>query len=72
MTCSFVQTELPAEGVLLLCTDGLTNMVETDMLQSLVRTFPLDEIPNKLINTANLAGGSDNITVVAVAGNERM
>lgn len=72
MSCSFVQTKLPEEGVLLLCTDGLTNMVETDMIQSLVRTFPLDEIPNKLINTANLAGGSDNITVVAVAGNERM
>ncbi len=72
VTCSFTQRQLPEDGVLLLCTDGLTNMVETDMLQSLVRTFPLEEIPNKLINTANLAGGSDNITVVAIAGNERM
>ncbi|MBR2338621.1 MAG: Stp1/IreP family PP2C-type Ser/Thr phosphatase [Clostridia bacterium] len=64
--------DFPSDGVLLLCTDGLTNMVETDMLQSLVRTFSVEEIPNKLINTANLAGGSDNITVVVIAGNERM
>lgn len=68
----FAVCDFPSDGVLLLCTDGLTNMVETDMLQSLVRTFPVEEIPNKLINTANLAGGSDNITVVAIAGNERM
>ena len=72
VTGEFTTCQLPEGGVLLLCTDGLTNMVETDMLQSLVRTFPLDEIPNKLINTANLAGGSDNITVACIAGNERI
>ena len=68
----FAVCAFPTDGLLLLCTDGLTNMVETEMIQSLVRTFPVEEIPNKLINTANLAGGSDNITVVAIAGNERM
>jgi serine/threonine protein phosphatase PrpC len=44
-------------------------MVEPDVLQSLTRTFPFEEIAQKLINTANLAGGSDNITVVAVTKN---
>lgn len=70
--CGFVTVPFPEQGTLLLCTDGLSNMVETDTLQSLIRTFPFEEIPNKLINTANLAGGSDNITVVALVGNEKM
>lgn len=70
--CSFSAVSLPEDGTVLICTDGLTNMVEPDTIQSLVRTFPFEEIPNKLINTANLAGGSDNITVVALAHSERM
>ncbi len=68
--CSFTTLPVPSDGTLLLCTDGLTNLVETETLQSLIRTFPFEEIPNKLINTANLAGGSDNITVVAVTHDE--
>lgn len=68
----FVVAPFSEGGTLLLCTDGLSNMVEPDTIQSLVRTFPFEEIPNKLINTANLAGGSDNITIVAVTGNEKM
>ncbi len=72
MDCEFKAVFLPEDGTLLICTDGLTNMVEIDAIQSLVRTFPLEEIPNKLINTANLAGGSDNITVVAAARGDRM
>lgn len=68
--CSFTALPMPQDGTLLLCTDGLTNLVEPNTLQSLVRTFPFEEIPNKLINTANLAGGSDNITVVAVTHDE--
>lgn len=70
--CAFSVVPLPEDGTVLLCTDGLTNMVEVDTIQSLVRTFPFEEIPNKLINTANLAGGSDNITVVALTHSERM
>lgn len=66
MDCSFISLPFPQDSTLLLCTDGLSNMVEPETLQSLTRTFPFEEISQKLINTANLAGGSDNITVVAV------
>lgn len=71
MLCDFTTVSLPEDGTILICTDGLSNMVEADTLQSLIRTFPLEEIPQKLINTANLAGGSDNITVVALTGQEK-
>ena len=69
--CDFNIVPFPEDGTVLICTDGLSNMVEPDTLQSLIRTFPFDEIPQKLINTANLAGGSDNITVVAITGQEK-
>lgn len=69
--CDFSVVQIPEDGTILICTDGLSNMVEPDTLQSLIRTFPFEEIPQKLINTANLAGGSDNITVVAITGQEK-
>lgn len=64
--CAFTRASFPDDGTLLICTDGLSNMVSSEMIETLVRTFPFAEIPMKLITTANLAGGSDNITVVAV------
>ena len=71
MDGEFATVALTEPGTLLVCTDGLTNMVTDETIQSLVRTFPFEEISNKLINTANLAGGSDNITVVVVAHQEQ-
>lgn len=56
---------------LLLCTDGLTNMVERDRIQEILET---EEDPqsacDKLIDAANRAGGDDNITVVVLAFDE--
>ncbi len=66
LECSFTRIAFPDNGTLLICTDGLSNLVAEEMIQSLVRTFNFADIPMKLITTANLAGGSDNITVVAV------
>ena len=68
--CDFTVVPFAEHGTVLICTDGLSNLVETDTLQSLIRTFPFEEIPQKLINTANLAGGSDNITVVGITRQE--
>ena len=41
-------------------------MVETDEIERLVRAGEREDIPARLINAANMAGGSDNITVVVV------
>lgn len=50
---------------ILLCTDGLTNMVPDALIARLLRTHPDDaECVDALIDTANEAGGRDNITVV--------
>jgi protein phosphatase len=50
---------------LLLCSDGLYNMVDDDaILATLSRTGPLAHKCQSLIAQANSAGGLDNVTVV--------
>lgn len=51
---------------LVLCCDGLTNMVEDDEILEAVESAPLPRIPGRLIDLANLRGGDDNITVVVL------
>ncbi|MBE3552965.1 MAG: Stp1/IreP family PP2C-type Ser/Thr phosphatase [Kyrpidia sp.] len=57
-----------AGGILLLCSDGLSNMVEEgEILETMrVGTVPLEGRLDRLIEAALGRGGPDNITVVAV------
>ena len=58
--------ELQEGDILLLCTDGLTNMVEDRMIKALTLddSFPLEKRVDTLISVANSHGGKDNITVI--------
>jgi len=50
---------------LLLCSDGLTDMIEDSAIQAVLReTEPSQEAAERLLNLALEAGGKDNITVV--------
>lgn len=52
---------------LLLCSDGLTNMVsEADILTILMSEYSVAEKIKQLIERANAAGGADNITVLVI------
>jgi protein phosphatase len=50
----------------LLCSDGLSNLVDNDEIRDTLLQTALEEVPQKLIALANSRGGDDNITVVAV------
>ena len=53
--------------MILLCSDGLTNMVEDEEIKEIVlEQKNIVEKAEKLINTANENGGKDNITVVLI------
>ncbi|MGQ0848048.1 MAG: SpoIIE family protein phosphatase [Actinomycetota bacterium] len=52
---------------ILLCSDGLTNMVADPVIAALLSDGPPEEAVWSLIEQANRAGGHDNITVVVVA-----
>jgi protein phosphatase len=49
-----------------MCSDGLSNLVEDQEIARVVREEPLDHAPDKLIDMANERGGDDNITVLVI------
>lgn len=54
-----------AGDIILMCSDGLTDMIEDSLIgEVLSMSKRLDEKVDKLIESANDAGGFDNITVV--------
>ena len=43
-------------------------MVEDQEILEIVRHYPLEDVPKRLIDLANERGGDDNITVIVGAG----
>ena len=62
----FTVEDLKGDETLLICTDGLSNMVEPLDIYRVVADNPHEEIAEILVNQANENGGEDNITVVAI------
>ncbi len=59
--------ELSAGDRLLLCSDGLSSMVEDDSIESVLASeSDPQRVADRLIDVANEAGGDDNITVVVI------
>ncbi len=48
----------------LLCSDGLSGMVNNEQIAQVLQNFSLAEATVNLVNLANLFGGEDNISVV--------
>ena len=67
---AFVEPDVMVKGflkddILLMCSDGLTNMVEESKIYEVVRENK-EKAPEILVNLANNAGGYDNITVITI------
>lgn len=59
--------EAVAEGdALILCTDGLSGLVDEAEMLNIVETYQPEESVRQLIARANAAGGPDNITAIVV------
>ncbi len=58
------------DAALLLCSDGLTDLVNSSSMHDIVRRFAgrPDQVVKELIDAANAAGGKDNVSVVYVEG----
>ncbi|HET9599799.1 MAG TPA: Stp1/IreP family PP2C-type Ser/Thr phosphatase [Anaeromyxobacteraceae bacterium] len=61
-----IGVEVEAGDRLVVCCDGLTNLVDDAEILSVLGTATLDEAPGRLIDLANDRGGDDNITVIVV------
>lgn len=65
ITIEFVEKKADAEQVLLLCSDGLSDMLTDREIESTMnQTYDLDHLAKNLIEQANEAGGHDNVSVV--------
>lgn len=63
----FFEIALAEEDTILMCSDGLTNMVEDSEIKRIVLgQRDIVEKAEKLVETANQNGGRDNITVVLI------
>ena len=66
------RTELRRGDALLLCTDGLTKHVSDDAIAGRMRTATsAEQVARALVDDALAAGGTDNVTVLVVAGARR-
>ena len=61
-----VNTLSKSEGFLLLCSDGLTNMLKNEDILQKVTSTNFMTLSCELVDSANRNGGTDNVTVVVV------
>lgn len=63
----FFHEELKNGDLVLLCSDGLTNMLEDEEIGRILKSqSTIEERAGKLIEAANSNGGKDNITVIII------
>ena len=63
----FFEVPLRDKDIILMCSDGLSNMIEDkDILEIVTSGKEVEAIASDLIATANENGGSDNISVVLI------
>jgi protein phosphatase len=58
--------ELQGGDALVVCCDGLSNLVDDAEILSIVEESPIDLAPGRLVALANDRGGDDNITVIVI------
>lgn len=63
----FFHVNLKEGELVLLCSDGLTNMVEDEMIKEIVKApISVEEKVDRLVDEANNNGGKDNISVIVI------
>ncbi len=58
--------QLRGGDIILLCSDGLTDLVRDEEISSALLNHPIDHAAQELINLANSRGGHDNITLILI------
>ncbi|MCR4430114.1 MAG: Stp1/IreP family PP2C-type Ser/Thr phosphatase [Tepidanaerobacteraceae bacterium] len=59
----FLEYDLEKEDIIIICSDGLTNMLEDYEIKNIVCGHDIETAVDILVQKANLHGGLDNITV---------
>ena len=71
INADYFEFSLTSNSILLMCSDGLSNMVEDSQIATLLKSARSPEkVGKKLIETANKNGGKDNIAVIVINSGE--
>ncbi|NLZ82306.1 MAG: Stp1/IreP family PP2C-type Ser/Thr phosphatase [Clostridiales bacterium] len=63
----FFEVGLEDGNIILMCSDGLTNMLDDKMIERIVReNDSLENVANTLVKEANIKGGKDNIAIIII------
>ena len=63
----FFDVELEEGNKILMCSDGLSNMVRDDVMQEILQASEnIEESAEKMVQQANENGGKDNISVIII------
>ncbi len=69
----FFEFDISSDGIVMLCSDGLTNMLdESEILFELDVTTDVAECSKTLVEMAKHRGGNDNITVLLISMSEEV
>lgn len=68
VTSDFFEVTLEDGDIVLMCSDGLTNMLDDDCIEKIIREHGenLETAGHELVKYANLHGGKDNIAVILI------
>lgn len=67
LTADFFDIEITDNDIVLMCSDGLTNMIDDNEIREIIITEGVSqEAVLKLVQTANQNGGRDNISVILI------
>lgn len=53
-------------GYILLCTDGVTNMIKNHEILNIFKSYEFDMLAQKIVDESNSKGGTDNITALVI------
>jgi len=66
VTVDMMGLEIEPGDRLVVCCDGLSNLVDDEEILEIITKAPLEAAPERLIDLANDRGGDDNITVIVI------
>lgn len=62
----FFEVDLEPGDKILMCSDGLSNMIEDEEIRDIMNNTPVDDIVNVLVEKVKENGGFDNITAIVI------
>lgn len=69
VTPDYFEVNLNQGDLVLICSDGLTNMLDDNEIMKIIKEYPddLQSAANTLVKRANENGGNDNISIIIVS-----